>query len=129
MKFVNSNIKDLLFKDNLTFHNDRMNLTVRRGVKWSFCSIGDIVNVSDADNRFEITEDGKHRDITKPIILFQAAIVGTKVVRFCDLLDNDLENEHAPNCRTVDGLFDVLSKIYPLFDRREIVTLVYFDVI
>lgn len=118
---------DLLFKGNLTFHDDRMNLTIRRGVKWSFCSVGDIVNVSDADNRFEITEDGKHRDITKPIILFKAKIVGTKLVRFCDLFDNDLEYEHDPNCRTVDGLSKVLSNIYPLFDRRELVTLVYFD--
>lgn len=121
--------KQLLFKDNLTFNTSGINLTVRRGVK-KF-SIGDKVDIVDADNRFnKVDNEGKlYYDITKPIALYLAEITGVKILNFYDLTNTDLIFEHVESCHNVNGLFDVMSKLYPDFDGREIVTLIYFKIL
>jgi hypothetical protein len=43
-----------------------------------------------------------------------------------DLRDEDLVNEHDPECRTLRGLLKAMIRDYPDFDVREIVTLVYW---
>ena len=49
-----------------------------------------------------------------------------KAMRFCDLTDRDLELEHDPECRTVNGLRKKMKEFYTDFDTREIVTLFFF---
>ena len=80
------------------------NLTVRRGIKW----------------------DIEKAWIDKGNGLLTCEIT-TVVMRFSDLTDADLADEHDEKCRTVDGLYRVMRKVYPGFDRREIVTLVSFE--
>jgi len=76
--------------------NDGLNLTVRRGMKWS---------VLKPDN---------------------VDVFLTKVMRFCDLKDYDLYYEHDVKCRTYEGLLDTMRNTYEWFLEKEIVTLVYF---
>ena len=93
-------MKDMLF-DNPVY-NEGPNLTVRRGIKWAL------------ENEAFIQGLG-HR------------IIFTRVLPFGALLDSDLELEHDPACRTIEGLAEVMHKVYTDFDEREIVTLVEFD--
>jgi len=92
---------ELLF--NNPVFNKGLNLTVRRGIKWSLQSGAHIENVG-------------------------SVLINTQVMRFSDLTDRDLKFEHDPACRTVTGLYQVLQDTYPGFDPREIVTLVSFEV-
>ena len=78
-----------------TFH-EGINLTVRRGIKWS---------LQQADN---------------------VNIEYTRLMRCRDLRDYDLYLEHDEECRTVEGLKNKLKRLYHNFNTREIVTLVYF---
>lgn len=97
---------DKLLFENPSF-NIGLNLTVRRGIKWAIQKRVMLANLHGQ----EIGEEN----------------IETRVLRFCDLTDADLVLEHDGNCRTVDGLFSVMKQIYPNFDRRELVTLVYFS--
>lgn len=89
------------------FH-DGTNLTVRKGIKWSL-------------------ETGKVVDLVSEEYGKKAKIVDTKVIAFDLLEDADLELEHAPYCRTWEGLFETMCETYPGFDDREAVTLVFFE--
>jgi hypothetical protein len=82
------------------------NITVRRGLKWD--------RVPNALIDFG---DGRH---------FMLATLSTLTYQFHQLDDHMLRDEHDPTCRTVTGLFDELSRVYPGFSRHEDVTLVSF---
>lgn len=55
-----------------------------------------------------------------------ATILETKVIPFNSLTTDLLEFEHDPSCRTKEGLYKEMCKVYPNFNENEIVTLVYF---
>jgi len=97
-------MKELKFRDPVFIAG--RNLTVRRGVKW---------------------DSEREAKIDRGIDLFTFQIT-TVVMRFADLNDTDLSDEHDEKCRTVDGLFEVMCQLYPGFDIREIVTLVSFKI-
>ena len=101
-----------LYFQNPQFH-EGLNLTVRRGVSWNLVKNGDVVNVVDTNN-------------PSPISAF-ATIKETRVMRFQDLRNADLALEHDETCRKVKGLAEVMKQVYPGFDEREIVTLVFFE--
>jgi hypothetical protein len=84
-----------------------INVTVRRGLKWANEKMAQI----------QLDEN----NVTRPIM------IKTSVVKFQDLLDVDLQNEHDPECRTVIGLQKIMANIYQGFDPREIVTIVEWD--
>lgn len=83
--------------------NDSLNLTVRRGIKWA--SIDGLIWVGEK----------------------AAKIKNTKVFRFSDITDKDLELEHDPSCRSLDGLTIEMQRVYKDFNVNEIVTLVFFE--
>ena len=92
-------MKELLFT-NPVFHSGT-NLTVRHGRKW-------------------------HLE-PRALILGKVYELETKLKIFFEITDADLEQEHDPACRTVDGLFKVLSEVYPGFSRNAEVTFVTFN--
>jgi len=96
----------LLFQ-NPEFHTG-LNVSVRRGTKWN---IENQKGVTLAD-----LQGNEYGSVN----------IETRVLRFCDLTNSDLACEHDPVCRTVAGLLSVMEQIYPTFDEREMVTLVYF---
>ena len=85
-------------------HKAGKNITVRRGTKW--------VNLNAA------VVEGLTRS-ARPIT--------TKVMRFCDIEDKDIKNEHDPKCQNKEGLLVAMEKAYPDFDPREICTLVEYE--
>jgi hypothetical protein len=91
--------------------NAGKNLTVRRGIKWNLHDSQQVIIY----------------DVNIPKALYFDVVIKTKVMRFCDLEDQMLVDEHDPLGRTYFSLFAEMYKIYPEFDAREIVTLVYFD--
>lgn len=100
---VNSQPMPILEFSNPMFHAGT-NLTVRRGRKWcgrSFATI--IVNGC---------------EINVPIT--------TRTVVFKELTDDMLSYEHDPKCRTVEGLFMEMCRVYKGFKLNEEVTLVSF---
>lgn len=101
---MNIHLPKLLFQ-NPNFHSG-VNLSVRRGVKWSLEKLAIVADLQ--GNKIAEVE------------------LETRVVRFCDLKDSDVSGEHDPECRTYAGLLKAMKDIYPGFDEREIVTLVYF---
>lgn len=100
------------------FHNG-INLSIRRGVNWdTLYNKNDVYIVDEKDVH------DKEGNI-KPLYIVN---LNTKVMRFCDLKDNDLLYEHDTECRTYKGLLERFKKIFLDFDEREIVTLVYFEI-
>jgi len=82
------------------------NLTVRRGIRWG-------------------VERKAFIDKGNGLLMCE---ITTVVMRFADLTNADLINEHDEKCRNVDGLFEVMCQLYPNFDAREMVTLVSFEI-
>ncbi len=99
----------LLFM-NPTF-KEGINLTTRKGIKWGVVW----------DKFIPVAETGK-----EDVILGTAEIVETKVMSFASIPNELLENEHDPNCREWQGLFNEMKRVYPNFYEWEVVTLVYF---
>jgi hypothetical protein len=95
-----------LYFENAEFHAG-VNLTVRRGVKWSLEKRATLA-------KLDGTECG------------DVDFVDTRVFRFCDLKDDDVSMEHDKDCQTCSGLLAVMKQLYPAFDERELVTLVFF---
>jgi len=93
--------------NNPVFH-DGINCTVRRGYKWANLKIGE-----------EILLNGDRRAIIKKLL----------ICRFNEIEKKDILCEHDPKCRTIDGLFDVLSEIYSGFSNNSVVTIIYFKLI
>ena len=107
---------ELFFKNPIFDDKTKENLTVRKGVKWDVADLGEF-------NMVELCE-------AKTLASFgHAEITRTIVIPFDMLTDKDLIKEHDPECRNVQGLTEVMHRVYPDFDSREIVTLVYFKVI
>jgi hypothetical protein len=86
------------------------NLSCRKGIKWDLAEKSG-VEIAATD---------------KPETVLIAVNIKTKVMRFCDLKDSDVIREHDPECRTIMGLLKGMEKVYPGFDKRELVTLVTF---
>ena len=91
--------------NNPMFH-DGINCTVRRGYKWADLKIGE-----------EILLNGDNRAIVRKLL----------ICRFNEIKRRDISCEHDSKCRTIDGLFNTLSEIYPNFSNNSIVTIIYFE--
>lgn len=84
--------------------NAGWNTTVRRGRKWSKEGIAKVK----IGQSFAVVE-------LRPL-----------TYRFNQLSDHILRHEHDPSCRTVEGLFNEMCRVYPGFQRNEEVTVVDF---
>lgn len=80
------------------------NITVRRGRKWSVESIAAV-------------------QVGMSLVVVE---LSSLTYMFSQLSDHILRDEHDPSCRTVDGLFKEMCRVYPGFDRNEEVTVVTF---
>lgn len=103
-------MKDLYFM-NPVFTKKTLNLTVRRGDKWK--DYQGEVKILDTDSNDQVA-NGK--------------VIYAEHLAFEELSDRDLALEHDPGCRTTDGLYHELQRVYPGFEEKENVTLVYFKV-
>jgi len=104
---INENDLRIIHFNKPVFH-DGTNCTVRYGYKWADLKIGE-----------EILLNGDKRAIVKKLL----------ICRFKEIKKEDILCEHDPECRTIDGLFDTLSDIYPNFSNNSIVTIIYFKLI
>jgi len=122
-------MRTLLFKNNvhsiepveIPNHGQRaVNLTVRKGLKWSDLKVGEIVEIQETDNP---PPSGAPESYVK--------IFDVKVMTFYHLLHYGrmLELEHDPDCRTFSGLFHVMKKVYDGFLQHELVTLVFYELL
>jgi len=94
-------MKKLLF--NVPTHKSGINLTVRKGIKWSLENEADVQGLG-------------------------IVPITTKVMNFDALTEADVcVLEHDPKCRNLTGLFLAMRRAYPDFDEREMVTLVYYE--
>ena len=104
----------LLFK-NPVFKSD-INVTVRRGIKWSEA-------VASGELKFPIMDT---YDPDKKIIGY-AKDIKVVVKRFFELAELDVKDEHDEDCRTVQGLYMEMKKVYGNdFDNTELVTIMQF---
>ena len=55
-----------------------------------------------------------------------ATVHSVLYIRFMDIRDQDIQHEHDPHCRYVNGLFAEMQKCYPGFQQDELVTLINF---
>ncbi len=101
---MNENDLKTIHFNNPVFH-DGINCTVRRGYKWANLRIGE-----------EILLNGDKRASVKKLL----------ICRFDEIKERDISCEHDPECRTIHGLFNTLSKAYPKFSNNSIVTVIYF---
>ena len=102
-------------------HEDRaVNLTVRKGLKWSDLRIGDAIEIQETDNP---PPCGAPESYVK--------IYDVKVMVFKDLMNYQrmLQLEHDPDCRNYQGLFKVMRKVYDGFLQHELVTLVFYELL
>lgn len=122
-------MRTLLFQNNV--HNTEpieirgeekpraVNLTVRKGLKWSTLGVGEIV---------EVAETG-----APPIEMcgdkVTATIYDIKVMPFNTLMNYQrlLKLEHDPYCQNYPGLFETMRKVYDGFLQHELVTLVFYE--
>ena len=122
-------MRTLLFQNNvhntepveIPNHGPRaVNLTVRKGLKWSDLKVGEIVEIQETDNP---PPCGAPESYVK--------IYDVKVMVFKDLIQYGkmLELEHDPNCRAFSGLFKVMRRVYDGFLQHELVTLVFYEVL
>lgn len=95
-----------------------INVSVRRGIKWDV-SERDNVLIIDAND--PITQDGKDK-------VLYVVDIETKVMRFADLTDSELANQHDPRCTLWEGLLPVMREVYPGFGVNEIITIVSFKI-
>ena len=96
---------------NPMFH-EGLNVSVRRGDKY-----GDVRPNAD----LELC------DIERKQVLY-AKVVKVMFSRFDRLTNQEIEREHDPGCRTVEGLLAELKRVYPGFQPSENVMLLYFEV-
>ena len=131
-------MKTLLFKNNV--HNTdkveipgedeprAINLTVRKGLKWSDLRVGDTIwlQVTPIDPT-TVSPESK----TAPISHQLAIIYDVKVMTFNDLMNYPrmLQLEHDPECQNYKGLFEVMRRVYDGFLQHELVTLVFYEII
>lgn len=122
-------MRTLLFQNNvhsvepveIPNHGTRaVNLTVRKGLKWSDLKIGETVEIQETDNP---PPSGAPESYVK--------IYDVKVIVFKDLINYNkmLLLEHDPECRNFPGLFRVMKRVYDGFLQHELVTLVFYELI
>jgi hypothetical protein len=115
-------MRTLLFKNNV--HNNEVrdipgreatavNLTVRKGLKWSTLIEGEQVGIQ---------ETGNDEDAAQTATIFDV-----KVMSFHDLMNYPrmLLLEHDPVCQDYRGLFKTMKEVYDGFLQHELVTLVF----
>ncbi len=85
-------------------HHVGQNVSVRKGLKW-------------ASQKAAVVEG----------LVRCARPIKTKIMRFCDLENRDIKNEHDPKCKNKEGLLAAMEKAYPDFDPREICVLVEYE--
>ena len=100
---------ELLFKNPV--FKPGLNVTVRRGTKWNFGAKSGVV-IKDTFDKMGL-----------PIAV---VTIETFACIFRDLVDEDVANEHDPECQRVQGLLDVMKRVYPGFTESEVVTVVSF---
>jgi hypothetical protein len=121
-------MRTLLFKNNV-HSTDKVeipgmspaavNLTVRKGLKWSSLEAGDTILLAETEVGVVCGAE------------VYAKIFDVKVITFRDLVlyPKMLELEHDPECRIYYGLYQVMRKVYDGFLAHEIVTLVYYEIV
>jgi len=87
-----------------------LNATVRRGNRWTNAK----------GKAFVVKETGNKEAIGA------ARVVSVLKIPFKDVTNFDVENEHDPKCRTIEGLFDELNSVYKDFSVEDNVCIVYF---
>lgn len=122
-------MRTLLFKNNV--HSTELteipgeegpkavNLTVRKGLKWSDLKVGDIVMLQ---------ETGAPEPPCGGEVF--ATIYDVKVMPFNDLMNYPrmLRLEHDPYCWNYPCLFETMRKVYDGFLQHELVTLVFYEI-
>jgi hypothetical protein len=124
-------MRTLLFKNNV--HNTEavdipgreasaVNLTVRKGLKWSNLVDGEKVYLQEAPSE----DDKSTLDAETQV----ATIFDVKVMCFNDLMSYPkmLLLEHEPVCQTYRGLYETMRKVYDGFLAHELVTLVFYEI-
>lgn len=110
-----------------------INLTVRKGLKWSDLKAGEQIILRDtAAKSHDYTNDGTPPSGAAMPPLYkdqQATIYDVKVISFADLMNYHkmLQLEHDPKCRSYTGLFETMRKVYDGFLQHELVTLVFYE--
>lgn len=120
-------MRTLLFQNNV--HNTEkveipgnepraINLTVRKGLKWSCLRVGEFI---------ELRETGAEAPSTGDAVA--AEIYDVKIIPFNSLLNYPrvLKLEHDPECQNYGGLFATMRKVYDGFLQHELVTLVFYE--
>ena len=121
-------MRTLLFQNNIHntepieipgHENAAVNLTVRKGLKWSNIEAGEEVILRE-------TPSGDLSIGTE--VVRHATIWDIKVMTFKDLLHYPvmLKLEHDPACQIYHGLYKVMRKVYDGFLAHELVTLVFY---
>jgi hypothetical protein len=97
-----------------------INLTVRKGLKWSSVKVGETVEIQRTDDP---PPEGAPRVYAK--------IFDVKVMTFYHLhhYGRMLELEHDPDCRTFSGLYKTMRNVYDGFLQHELVTLVFYELL
>lgn len=126
-------MRTLLFKNNV--HNTKpteipgetksraVNLTVRKGLKWSDLTIGETIEVRETGAPIPLADP--------PVGRVYAVIYDVKVMSFADLMNYRalLKLEHDPKCQNYPGLFETMRKMYDGFLQHELVTLVLYELL
>ena len=96
-----------------------VNLTVRKGFKWSDLKVGEYV---------EVKETGASEHSGFKVL---ATIYDVKVMPFNALMNYPrlLKLEHDPKCQHYTGLWETMRKVYDGFLQHELVTLVMYEVV
>jgi len=129
-------MRTLLFQNNVHStekveipHSDprAVNLTVRKGLKWSDLKAGDVVELRETG---ALSEPGRPASL-KPASGNEvtATIYDVKVMSFNHLMNYPrmLKLEHDPKCQNYTGLFETMRKVYDGFLQHELVTLVFYE--
>lgn len=99
-----------------------LNLTVRRGIKWAKkAETGQMVGITGA--MWE--KDGYLVDYPGGV-----AIIREMYLKRCiDITEHELQHHHDPKCKNMGGLIGAMKHAYSTFDKTEIVTLVFFEMV
>lgn len=97
---------------NPTF-KDGSNLTCRLGTKWCH-KLAPLM-------RIKLVETGKNNGP-------EALITAYWPTKFSEIDEAILKDEHDPDCRTFNGLAEVMRNTYPEFTLDSVVTLVRFEI-
>lgn len=93
-----------------------LNCSVRFGKKW--------FDALDVDDRFPITKPNDEN------VIAEAIVKGKLLIKFGAVQDEFIYCEHDEQCRTKDGLYNVLKKFYgDKLNDDSLVTVIYYEVL